>query len=183
MKDRKNNRRKAALGAVVAAGMTTGAMAMAGTPSPEPNAPETELTAADAVVIDGERVEMEDAVPQVRDTAKPMYGVRQRPIHLMYGPRPKMYGPRPGIIKPDIPESVSLENRVTVVVAGVMKVVPEKIAPATDFVKDLGADALNYMELAFALRREFNVDVTEEQLVKMRTTADVLQFLRDAGVK
>ena len=61
MKKDKNNRRKAAIGAVVAAGMTTGAIALAGTPSPGPKPQETELTAADAVVIDGERVEMEDA--------------------------------------------------------------------------------------------------------------------------
>lgn len=183
MKKDKNNRRKAAIGAVVAAGMTTGAIAMAGTPSPEPKVPETELTAADAVVIDGERVEMEDALPQVDNRARPMYGVRERPIRLLYGPRPKVYGPRPPINKPKVADTLSLDNRLRVVVGGVMNVVPERVTANADFINDLGADALDYMELSFAVRREFNVSIPEEKLVTLRNLEDLKQYLIDAGVK
>lgn len=184
MKKDKNNRRKAAIGAVVAAGMTTGAIALAGTPSPGPKPQETELTAADAVVIDGERVEMEDALPKVDNRARPMYGVRERPIRLLYGPRPKVYGPRPDIInKPKIVDTLSLDNRLRVVVAGVMNVIPERVTANADFINDLGADALDYMELSFAVRREFNVSIPEEKLVKLRTIEDLKQYLIDAGVK
>ena len=113
-----------------------------------------------------------------------MYGVRERPIRLLYGPRPKVYGPRPDIInKPKVVDTLSLDNRLRVVVAGVMNVIPERVTANADFINDLGADALDYMELSFAVRREFNVSIPEEKLVKLRTIEDLKQYLIDAGVK
>lgn len=176
MKKENSNRRKAAIGAVIAAGMTTGAISVAGAQNAEPQAAETELTAADAVVIDGTEVQMEEVVPQVRDRAKPMYGVRQRPIRLLYGPRP-----RPRVEQPD-PETViapSLEDSVKVVVAGVMNVTPDKVKTTSNLVKDLGADMLNMIELGLAVQREFNVTIPDYKLNTITTVAELIDFVRD----
>ena len=60
MKKDNNNRRKVAIGAVLAAGVTTGAITACATGNKSKPAqsekPEIELTAADKVVIDGREV-------------------------------------------------------------------------------------------------------------------------------
>ena len=97
MKKDNNNRHKVAIGAMLAAGVTTGAIATGActqVKTTEAQSPrnEVELTAADIVMVDGQEVTIEDVAPLSQDPrrqqAKPMYGVRPNPIRLLYGPRP-----------------------------------------------------------------------------------------------
>ena len=91
MKKDNKTRRKAAIGAMIAAGVTTGAIAACTGNEAKPSQsekPEVELTAADKVVIDGQEIDSTEMLPRDtgRNVVRPMYGVRQRPINLMYGP-------------------------------------------------------------------------------------------------
>ena len=82
-----NKRRKMAIGAVVAAGVTTGAMAATPTTqgASQDVSPEVQLTAADQVVIDGENLDFDKMIAQLPPQ------VRNDRVRLMYGVKPNRF--------------------------------------------------------------------------------------------
>ncbi len=54
---------------------------------------------------------------------------------------------------------------------------PSGITPQADFVKDLGIDSLDAIELVMAVEEEFGIEITDEEAEKLLTVADLLQCL------
>ncbi|HOO41139.1 MAG TPA: acyl carrier protein, partial [Syntrophales bacterium] len=50
------------------------------------------------------------------------------------------------------------------------------------FLDDLGADSLDLVELIMEMEETFNIQVADEELEKIRTVQDVIDFLRGKGV-
>lgn len=53
------------------------------------------------------------------------------------------------------------------------------ITNETSFKDDLGADSLDLFELVMALEDEYDVEIPTEELEKIATIADVIQYIED----
>lgn len=56
------------------------------------------------------------------------------------------------------------------------------ITEDTSFKDDLDADSLDLFELVMALEDEFNVEIPSEDLEKLATVKDVMDYLADKGI-
>ena len=54
---------------------------------------------------------------------------------------------------------------------------PEKVQPNTDFVKELGADSLDVIELVMAIEYEFDIDIEDRYASKIATVQDALNYI------
>jgi len=177
MKKDNRKRRNAAIGAMVAAGMTAGTISACSTNEAKTSQDETssiELTAADKVVIDGQEVDSTDIVAQDsgRNVVRPMYGVRQRPIRLMYGPRPK---PRPEIQFPDnslTPEVI--ERRVMEVAASTLNINPKNVQISSRLDEDFKITQEQRAQLKQGLENSFNIKIYDETFNMLRTVGDLV---------
>ena len=56
--------------------------------------------------------------------------------------------------------------------------IPEdKIQPAAEVVKDLGADSLDVVELMMAIEDEYGVTLPEEEVEKVKTVQDIVDMM------
>ena len=53
----------------------------------------------------------------------------------------------------------------------------------TSFKDDLGADSLDLFELVLALEDEYSVEIPSEDLEKLATVGDVVEYLKEKGVE
>lgn len=58
-----------------------------------------------------------------------------------------------------------------------------EITENTSFQEDLSADSLDLFELVMALEDEFGIEIPSEDLEKLKTVGDVLDYLKDKGVE
>lgn len=57
------------------------------------------------------------------------------------------------------------------------------ITESNSFKDDLEADSLDLFELVMALEDEFEVEIPSEDLEKLTTVGDVMEYLSDKGIK
>lgn len=58
-----------------------------------------------------------------------------------------------------------------------------EITESTSFKDDLNADSLDLFELVMALEEEFDIEIPSEDLEKLVTVGDVLDYLKDKGIE
>ncbi len=58
-----------------------------------------------------------------------------------------------------------------------------EITEATDFKEDLNADSLDLFELVMALEEEFGTEIPSEDLEKLATVGDVMEYLAGKGIE
>ena len=58
-----------------------------------------------------------------------------------------------------------------------------EITESTNFKDDLNADSLDLFELVMALEDEFGIEIPSEELEKLVTVGDVLDYLKDKGIE
>jgi acyl carrier protein len=68
-------------------------------------------------------------------------------------------------------------ERVKAVVARQLKVSPEKVKDESDFVKDLGAESIQSLELVAAFEEEFNIEMDEEAALQVKNVKDAVGFI------
>lgn len=181
MKKDNKNRRKAALGAVIAAGVTTGAMALsAGNSANALNAemPEPGLTAADMVMIDGQEVTVDDmASPDKNHRDKKPKNQKK----TMYGPRPRVYGPRPPKPTPEQQEKIDSAQvaREVIAIVSVAMHLDVDVTIDSRFIEDLGADSLDIVEIVMDVEKKFNIIIPNEKLEELTTVGQLIQFVRE----
>jgi acyl carrier protein len=64
----------------------------------------------------------------------------------------------------------------------------KEVVPSASFVDDLGADSLDLVELIMSLEEEFSnpsrkVEIPDEDAQKIITVQDVIDYLKDLGIK
>ena len=50
------------------------------------------------------------------------------------------------------------------------------------FIDDLGADSLDLVELIMEMEEKFGVEIADEELEKIRTIQDVVDFIKKKGI-
>ncbi len=72
----------------------------------------------------------------------------------------------------------NLEARVKQILTHRLGIPPEEIRLDANLVEDLGMDSLDAVELAIATERQLNVDLSDEQVAKLKTVADILALVQ-----
>jgi acyl carrier protein len=67
-----------------------------------------------------------------------------------------------------------LERRVKQILTNRLGIPAEEITSDAKLVDDLGMDSLDAVELAIATERQFDVAVSDEELAKLATVADIM---------
>ncbi len=74
----------------------------------------------------------------------------------------------------------NVTERVMSIVSEQLSCDPENLTVDSDFVKDLGADSLDIVELVMELEEEFGITIPEEEADKVRTVGDAIQHIEAA---
>ncbi|WP_242665043.1 acyl carrier protein [Helicobacter pylori] len=54
-----------------------------------------------------------------------------------------------------------------------------QVTPEAEFVKDLGVDSLDVVELIMALEEKFGIEIPDEQAEKIVNVGDVVKYIED----
>ena len=72
---------------------------------------------------------------------------------------------------------MSVEERVKKVTAQVLKCDPAKIKPAANFVRDLGAESIQSIELVAAFEEEFDIEMDQDEALSVQTVGEAVRFI------
>ncbi len=70
-------------------------------------------------------------------------------------------------------------EKLRAILAGQFDVTPETITPETNIMEDLGADSLDVVDMLMSLEDEFDVEIPDEEIEKMRTVAEVVAYIEE----
>ena len=68
-------------------------------------------------------------------------------------------------------------EKIQELVAEGLNIDAEKVVPTASFKADLGADSLDLFELVMSFEDEFGVEIPTEELEKMNTVQDVMDYI------
>jgi acyl carrier protein len=77
---------------------------------------------------------------------------------------------------------MTLEEKVIKLVMEQLDVTREECVLEASFIDDLGADSLDLVELIMEMEEVFGMEIADEELEKIRTIQDVIDFLRNKGI-
>jgi acyl carrier protein len=77
---------------------------------------------------------------------------------------------------------MTLEEKVIKLVMEQLDVTREQCVLEASFIDDLGADSLDIVELLMEMEEAFGVEIADEELEKIRTIKDVIDFLKLKGI-
>lgn len=77
---------------------------------------------------------------------------------------------------------MTLEEKVIKLVMEQLDVTREQCLLEASFIDDLGADSLDIVELLMEMEEAFGVEIADEELEKIRTIKDVIDFLEQKGI-
>lgn len=69
------------------------------------------------------------------------------------------------------------------IIAEQLNVNEDEIRAESNFKDDLGADSLDLFELVMSLEEEYGVEIPSEDLEKIATVNDVMEYLKAKGVE
>ena len=69
------------------------------------------------------------------------------------------------------------EQKVIEILAKQLRIDKAKITTQTNIASDLGADSLDLVELLMTLEDEFNVTVSDEEAIKLKTVDDIVKII------
>lgn len=78
---------------------------------------------------------------------------------------------------------MTLEEKVIKLVMEQLDVTREECVLEASFIDDLGADSLDLVELIMEMEEVFGLEIEDEELEKIRTIKDVIDFLKTKGAK
>ena len=74
-------------------------------------------------------------------------------------------------------------ERMKEIIADQLSVDADTITEDSKFKEDLGADSLDLFELVMALEDEYSVEIPAEDLEKLTSVGEVMDYLKDKGVE
>lgn len=72
---------------------------------------------------------------------------------------------------------MSIEEKVIEIIMEQLDVTKEECVPEASFMDDLGADSLDIVELIMAMEENFGIEITDDELLKIRTVRDAMEFI------
>jgi acyl carrier protein len=73
--------------------------------------------------------------------------------------------------------------RLQAIVGKQLGIDPNQIKPESDFVKELGADSLDVVELVMAIEDEFDMEIEDQVASQITTVQDALDYIEDSWNK
>ena len=77
----------------------------------------------------------------------------------------------------------SIDERVKNIIIEQLGVEESQVTETAKFVKDLGADSLDTVELVMALEEEFTVEIPDEDAEKIATVGDAVKYINEHSDK
>jgi len=74
-------------------------------------------------------------------------------------------------------------EKLKVIIAEQLNVGEDEVKAESNFKDDLGADSLDLFELVMSLEEEYGVEIPSEDLEKILTVNDVIEYLKTKGVE
>ena len=74
---------------------------------------------------------------------------------------------------------MAIAERVIDIIVEQMYVTREECVPEASFIDDLGADSLDLVELIMAMEENFNVEIMDDELEKLRTVQDAIDYIKE----
>jgi len=68
-------------------------------------------------------------------------------------------------------------DKVRKMLAEQLNISVDKIKPETNVIEDLGADSLDVVEMLMLLEDEFDVTVSDEESLNLKTVADIVKVI------
>ena len=73
---------------------------------------------------------------------------------------------------------MSVDERVRQVTARMLKVDLSEVTAASHFVRDLGAESIQSIELVAAFEEEFDVEMDQDEALAVQTVGDAVKFIQ-----
>ncbi|MDE6905459.1 MAG: acyl carrier protein [Lachnospiraceae bacterium] len=74
-------------------------------------------------------------------------------------------------------------EKLKTIIAEQLNVSEDEVKAESNFKDDLGADSLDLFELVMSLEEEYGVEIPSEDLEKIATVNDVIEYLKTKGVE
>ncbi|HPQ43778.1 MAG TPA: acyl carrier protein [Syntrophales bacterium] len=74
---------------------------------------------------------------------------------------------------------MNVEEKVKEVIIEQLNITEEECVPEAAFIDDLGADSLDIVELIMALEDNFGMDISDDDLAKIRTVQDIITYIKE----
>ena len=72
-----------------------------------------------------------------------------------------------------------IKSKVTEIVVRKLGVEESQVTELANFIKDLGADSLDTVELIMEFEKEFGITIEDSEAEKIQTVGDVINFLKE----
>jgi acyl carrier protein len=72
---------------------------------------------------------------------------------------------------------MTVEDRVKQVTARLLKVDMADVKPESHFVRDLGAESIQSIELVAAFEEEFGIEMDQDKALSVQTVAQAVEFI------
>jgi len=74
---------------------------------------------------------------------------------------------------------VSVEEKITNIIAEKLSVEADEVVGQASFVDDLGADSLDLVELIMAMEEAFDTEISDEEAEKLQTVQDAINYIKE----
>lgn len=74
-------------------------------------------------------------------------------------------------------------DKVRKMLAEQLNISVDKVKPESRVIEDLGADSLDVVEMLMLLEDEFNITVSDEESVNLKTVADIVNVIENKTEK
>lgn len=75
-----------------------------------------------------------------------------------------------------------LKQKVTSIIVKKLGVEESQVTETANFIKDLGADSLDTVELIMEFEKEFGITIEDSDAEKIQTVGDIIAFLKEKGI-
>lgn len=70
-----------------------------------------------------------------------------------------------------------MADKIKKLIASQLGIAEAKVSEASKFVEDLGADSLDMVEMLMTLEEEFNVSISDEESLTIKTVGDIISIV------
>ncbi len=73
--------------------------------------------------------------------------------------------------------SAEVAEKVKQIIVDQLGLSPEQVKPEASFIKDLGADSLDIVELVMAMEEEFEIEIPDEEAEKIKSVQNAVDYI------
>ena len=70
-------------------------------------------------------------------------------------------------------------DKVKKIIVDQLDVEEDKVTEAASITDDLGADSLDVVDLVMSFEEEFDIEIPDEQVEKIKTVGDIVKFIEE----